>query len=265
MGLMSGTKLGPYEIVSPLGAGGMGEVYRARDTRLGRDVAIKVLPAHLSSNPDLKQRLEREAKAISSLNHPHICTLHDVGSQDGAALVEYGGKRILFDSGNNPEVLAQNAKAKNIDLSKLDFVVMSHRHGDHMGGLAYLLKVNPKVKIYAPKEGFGVYGADLPSSFYRKDPSLPSEQRYYGSTPPDVLRFGSAWPGANFQLVDKTAEIASDIHLISLISDKPGSLELHELSLAINTPDGMVLVVGCSHPGIDKIVEAASAINPRII
>jgi 7,8-dihydropterin-6-yl-methyl-4-(beta-D-ribofuranosyl)aminobenzene 5'-phosphate synthase len=77
-----------------------------------------------------------------------------------AALVEYGGKRILFDSGNNPEVLAQNAKAKSIVLSKLDFVVMSHRHGDHMGGLAYLLKVNPKVTIYAPKEGFGVYGAD---------------------------------------------------------------------------------------------------------
>jgi 7,8-dihydropterin-6-yl-methyl-4-(beta-D-ribofuranosyl)aminobenzene 5'-phosphate synthase len=79
-----------------------------------------------------------------------------------AALVEYGGKRILFDSGNNPEILAQNAKAKDVDLSNLDFVVMSHRHGDHMGGLAYLFKVNPKVKIYAPKEGFGVYGADLP-------------------------------------------------------------------------------------------------------
>jgi 7,8-dihydropterin-6-yl-methyl-4-(beta-D-ribofuranosyl)aminobenzene 5'-phosphate synthase len=95
------------------------------------------------------------------------------------------------------------------------------------------LRVNPKVKIYAPKEGFGVYGADLPSSFYRKDPSLPAEQRYYGGAPPDVMRFGSAWPGANFQLVDKTVEIASDIYLISLVSDKPGTLELHELSPAI--------------------------------
>jgi Tol biopolymer transport system component len=83
MALISGTKLGPYEIQSLLGSGGMGEVYRARDTRLGRDVAIKVLPAHLSSDPDLKLRMEREAKAISSLNHPHICTLHDIGSQDG--------------------------------------------------------------------------------------------------------------------------------------------------------------------------------------
>src|ERR1700722_8940198 len=83
MTLTSGTRLGPYEIQSPLGAGGMGEVYRARDTRLDRDVAIKVLPAHLSSDPDLRQRMEREAKAISSLNPPHICTLHDVGSQGG--------------------------------------------------------------------------------------------------------------------------------------------------------------------------------------
>src|ERR1700675_1698975 len=83
MPLASGTKLGPYEIQSPLGAGGMGEVYRARDTRLDRTVAIKILPAHFSSDPVRKQRFEREAKAISALNHPNICTLHDIGSQDG--------------------------------------------------------------------------------------------------------------------------------------------------------------------------------------
>ena len=83
MALASGTKLGPYEILSPLGAGGMGEVYRARDTRLDRSVAIKVLPSHLSADPGLKQRLERESKAISALQHPNICTLFDVGSQDG--------------------------------------------------------------------------------------------------------------------------------------------------------------------------------------
>src|SRR6201993_744246 len=83
MSLSAGTKLGPYEIQAPLGAGGMGEVYRARDTRLERTVAIKVLPEHLSSNADAKQRFEREARAISSLNHPHICALYDVGTQDG--------------------------------------------------------------------------------------------------------------------------------------------------------------------------------------
>jgi len=81
MTLSPGTKLGPYEIISPLGAGGMGEVYRARDTRLGRDVAVKVLPQHLSSNPEVRARFEREAKTVSSLNHPHICTLHDVGRE----------------------------------------------------------------------------------------------------------------------------------------------------------------------------------------
>ncbi len=83
MALASGTKLGPYEIIAPLGAGGMGEVYRARDTRLDRDVAIKVLLTNLSSDPSFKQRLEREAKAVSKLSHPHICTLHDIGHQDG--------------------------------------------------------------------------------------------------------------------------------------------------------------------------------------
>src|SRR6266852_5316841 len=105
MTLASGAKLGPYEIVAPLGAGGMGEVYRARDTRLDRTVAIKILPAHLSSDPARKQRFEREAKTISSLNHPHICVLHDVGHQDGTdfLVMEYLeretlGKRLEKDS-----------------------------------------------------------------------------------------------------------------------------------------------------------------------
>jgi Tol biopolymer transport system component len=83
MPLVSGTKLGPYEIVAPLGAGGMGEVYRANDTRLDRTVAIKILPEHLAGNNEAKQRFEREARSISSLNHPNICALYDVGSQDG--------------------------------------------------------------------------------------------------------------------------------------------------------------------------------------
>src|SRR5271169_3536154 len=83
MGLATGTKLGPYEIQAALGAGGMGEVYRARDTRLERTVAIKILPAQFSADPVRKQRFEREAKTISSLNHPNICTLHDIGHEDG--------------------------------------------------------------------------------------------------------------------------------------------------------------------------------------
>ena len=87
MPIVAGTRFGPYEIQSPVGAGGMGEVYRAKDTRLDRTVAIKVLPQHLSDNPALKQRLEREAKSISNLSHPNICTLYDVGEQAGSAFL----------------------------------------------------------------------------------------------------------------------------------------------------------------------------------
>jgi Tol biopolymer transport system component len=91
MALSSGTRLGPYEIQSAIGAGGMGEVYLARDTRLDRTVAVKILPSHLSESTEAKQRFEREARTISSLNHPNICTLHDVGSQDGTSylVMEY--------------------------------------------------------------------------------------------------------------------------------------------------------------------------------
>ena len=87
MALTAGTKLGPYEIVSPLGAGGMGEVYRATDTRLDRTVAVKILPEHLAANSEARQRFEREARAISSLNHPNICVLHDIGAQNGTSFL----------------------------------------------------------------------------------------------------------------------------------------------------------------------------------
>jgi serine/threonine protein kinase len=81
--LASGTRLGPYEIAAQIGAGGMGEVYKARDTRLDRTVAIKVLPEHVATDPELKQRFEREARAVAALDHPHICGIYDVGSVDG--------------------------------------------------------------------------------------------------------------------------------------------------------------------------------------
>jgi eukaryotic-like serine/threonine-protein kinase len=99
MAFSTGARLGPYEVLSSLGAGGMGEVYRARDTRLDRTVAIKVLPEHLARNPDLRQRFEREAKAVSGLNHPHICVLHDIGHQDGTdfLVLEYLEGESLHD------------------------------------------------------------------------------------------------------------------------------------------------------------------------
>jgi len=201
-----------------------------------------------------------------------ITILYDAFGTDAAmkkdwgfsALVEISGKRILFDTGNDPDIFEANVKAKNIDLTSIDFVVLSHRHSDHMAGLNYVLSMNPTVKIYAPREGFGIYGSSLPSSFYRKDESLPPEMRYYGGKPPEIMKFGTAWQRANIEPIDKTSEIAPGITLIALVSDAPGTKELKELSLAVNTADGVVLVVGCAHPGIEKIVEAAKAINPRI-
>jgi len=90
MPLGPGARLGPYEILSPLGADGMGEVYKAKDTRLDRTVAIKVLPSHVSGNPALRERFEREARTVAALNHPHICTLHDVCQHDGVVWTRDG-------------------------------------------------------------------------------------------------------------------------------------------------------------------------------
>ncbi|HTO44699.1 MAG TPA: MBL fold metallo-hydrolase [Burkholderiales bacterium] len=181
-----------------------------------------------------------------------------------SAYIEYRGKRILFDTGNDAQIFAHNVKAAGVNLAELDFVVISHRHLDHTAGLSYLLSVNPHVRIYAPKESFGVFGSSLPSSFYRKDESLPSQMRYYDGVPPETMTFGSAWPAAKFEMIDKTFEVAPGIHVLSLVSDKPGTRELRELSLAIETPEGMVVIAGCSHPGVDQIVEAAAAIDSRV-
>src|SRR5271156_5844567 len=129
MPIASGTKFGPYEILSELGAGGMGEVYLARDTRLDRQVAIKVLAAHLSSSPELKQRLEREARAISSLNHPHISHLYDIGSQDGTdyLVMEFLEGETLaerLDKGALP--LSEILK---IGIAVAEALAVAHRHG----------------------------------------------------------------------------------------------------------------------------------------
>src|SRR5262244_3690815 len=99
MSLVPGARLGPYEIQAPLGSGGMGEVYKARDTRLERNVAVKVLPSHLSSAPEVRQRFEREARTISQLSHPHVCALYDVGNQDGVEflVMEYLEGETLAD------------------------------------------------------------------------------------------------------------------------------------------------------------------------
>ena len=129
MPLNPGTTLGPYQIDAPLGAGGMGEVYKATDTRLDRTVAIKVLPEHVAADPDLKQRFEREAKTISSLNHPHICTLYDIGTQDGIdfLVMEYLDGETLADRLTRGALpFAEAVQQALVILSALDAV---HRQG----------------------------------------------------------------------------------------------------------------------------------------
>jgi 7,8-dihydropterin-6-yl-methyl-4-(beta-D-ribofuranosyl)aminobenzene 5'-phosphate synthase len=181
-----------------------------------------------------------------------------------SVLIGYSGKKILFDTGNNAKTFADNAKAMRIDLKDLDFVVISHRHGDHTSGLNYLLKVNPKVKIYAPAESFGVFGSRLPKGFYKTVDTLPNSMRYFNGAEPEAFPSGSAWAEANFVSVDSPTEVAPDIFIIPTVSNVKGALELRELTLAINTPLGLVLVVGCSHPGVEEILSAASAVNSHV-
>jgi 7,8-dihydropterin-6-yl-methyl-4-(beta-D-ribofuranosyl)aminobenzene 5'-phosphate synthase len=211
-------------------------------------------------------------KTFASPTQDRITILYDAFGKSSSvkkdwgysALVEYGGKHILFDTGNNAEIFAQNVKVSGVDLKKLDFAVVSHRHGDHTGGISYLLTVNPQVKIFAPKEGFGVFGASLPGTFYRQDASLPDYMRYYNGKPPETMTFGTPWSSANFVLIDGVTEAAPGISVIATVSRTPGTLELRELSLAIETPKGLILVVGCSHPGIERIIEAATLPNKHV-
>ena len=173
-----------------------------------------------------------------------------------SALIEYGGRRILFDAGNDGDIFARNVRRLGVDLRRLDFAVISHRHGDHTGGLAYLLRVNPTVTIYAPNERFGIFGGDVPTTIIRPDTALPARMRYFGGVVPAELSSSSVWPGARFVHIDSLTEIAPGVAIVSTVSRTPGTLELRELSLVLRTPEGLVVFVGCSHPGIETILEA---------
>jgi 7,8-dihydropterin-6-yl-methyl-4-(beta-D-ribofuranosyl)aminobenzene 5'-phosphate synthase len=181
-----------------------------------------------------------------------------------SALVEYGGKRILFDTGGNAEIFEHNVKALGVDLTKLDFVVLSHRHSDHISGLNYLLRVNPTVKIYAPADPWGPFGWSAPNSLYRKDESLAANMRYFDGNPPAALSASAPWPQANFVRVDSTTEIAPGIFLVPTTSQVPGTLELREISMAIRGPKGLIIVDGCSHAGVEKVLEAATKTDSHV-
>ena len=181
-----------------------------------------------------------------------------------SAFVEHNGKRILFDTGNDATIFEHNVKALGIDLTKLDFVVISHRHADHTTGLRYVLHVNPSVIVYVPADGGnGFGGPPFPAAFLRPDESLPAKMRYFGGTAPEHFAWGKLYDTGNFVLVDRLTEVSPGIFLVRTVSQKKGTLELPELTLAIKRPNGLLLVDGCSHAGIEAILEAASAVDRR--
>jgi 7,8-dihydropterin-6-yl-methyl-4-(beta-D-ribofuranosyl)aminobenzene 5'-phosphate synthase len=165
-----------------------------------------------------------------------------------AALVEFGGKRILFDTGNSAKTFTQNTEALGIDLRALD----------------HLFKLNPGVTVYTPDETYGVFGSSLPGIFYPRCHSLPSYMQYYDGEPPETIRHGTPWPDAKFVWIKETTEIVPDVWLVAVVSEVPGTREMRELSLALRTSRGLILVAGCSHPGIESILAASRAIEERV-
>ncbi len=180
-----------------------------------------------------------------------------------SALVEIGGRRILFDTGNDSEIFAHSVDRIGVDLRRLDFAVISHRHGDHTDGLKHLLRVNPNVTIYVPRDLY--FGGPTPKAVYeRTSGELPTEMKYFQGRPPDSIPHGTPWDGAHFVQVDKIQEASEGVYLIPAISQVKGTMELAELSLGIRTPEGLVVLVGCSHPRIETILDAAISVDPRI-
>ena len=173
MPLEAGRQLGPYEIVSAIGAGGMGEVYKARDTRLDRTVAIKVLPEHVASDPDLKQRFEREAKTISSLNHPHICTLYDIGTQDGIdfLVMEYLDGETLAQRLEKGALPLDQALTVAIEIA--DALDKAHRQGivhrDIKPSNVMLTESGAKVLDFGIAVRFGAADLDTVTRFHSRD------------------------------------------------------------------------------------------------
>jgi eukaryotic-like serine/threonine-protein kinase len=213
MALPTGTRLGPYEIVAPIGAGGMGEVYRAKDTRLDRTVAIKVLASHLSSSPELKQRFEREARSVSSLNHSHICQLYDVGSQAGT---EYLVMEYL-----EGETLAERLRKGALPLNELlktameiaEALEVAHRagiiHRDLKPGNIMLTKAGVKLMDFGLAKPAAIGGAGAA-------PMLSAAQTISGPSPMSPLTTAGMIVGTILymspeQIEGKEADARADI------------------------------------------------------
>ncbi len=266
MTLSSGSKLGPYEIQAPLGAGGMGEVYRARDTRLGRDVAIKVLSQHLSSDPDLKARFEREARAISALSHPHICHLYDVGSQDGTdyLVMELLEGKTLAD--RLPEGRLPLKQALEYGIEIAEALEKAHKsgivHRDLKPGNIFLTKQGAKLLDFGlAKQAAGIAAMACGSMETMSRP-LTSEGKIVGTyqyMAPEQI---------HGQTVDARADIfALGAVLYEMVTGRrafQGKSQISVMSAILEKePEPVSTVQPMSPPGLEHVIQRALAKDPE--
>ena len=274
--IATGSKLGPYEIVSPLGAGGMGEVYRARDTRLERTVAIKVLPTHLSSNPDLRARFEREAKAISSLNHPHICTLHDVGHQDGTdfLVMEYLEGETLASRLEKGALPLKQALEYGIQIAEA--LEKAHKQGivhrDLKPGNVMLTKSGAKLLDFGLAKGMVTATAGAHGSA----PSFTAVATVSGPSPASPLTTAGSIVGtiqymAPEQVEGKDADARSDIFslgavLYEMVAGKRAFAGKSQISVASaileKDPEPISAVQPLTPPAFERVVATCLAKTP---
>jgi eukaryotic-like serine/threonine-protein kinase len=270
MALTSGTKLGPYEIQSPLGAGGMGEVYRAKDTRLDRTVAVKILPSHLSSNLEAKQRFEREARAISSLNHPNICTLHDIGHQDGTdfLVMEYLEGETLADRLMKGPLPSEQVLKYGIDIC--EGLERAHKsgviHRDLKPGNIMLTKSGAKLMDFGLAKAIPAQQA--PASSLTMTISGPSADHPLTAQGTVVGTFQYMSPE---QLEGKEADARSDIFalgavLYEIASGRRAFVGKSQASIVAailaSDPQPISAVQPMSPPALDRVVRTCMAKDP---
>ena len=280
MPLAPGTKLGPYEVQSPLGAGGMGEVYRARDTRLDRTVAIKVLAAHLSNSNELKQRMEREARAISSLNHPNICHLYDIGSHGGTdyLVMEFlEGETLAERIRKGPMPLGEILK---IAIAVADALAVAHRQGiihrDLKPGNIMLTKGGAKLMDFGLAKSTGVSGAGSGSGAPLLSAARTMSQTMSGASPLSPLTTAGAIIGtiqymSPEQIEGKEADARSDLFALGgvlyemVTGARPfeGKSQISVASAILEKdPESISALHPLTPPALEHVITACLAKNP---
>jgi Tol biopolymer transport system component len=267
MDMKPGTRLGPYEIVAPLGAGGMGEVYRAKDTRLEREVAIKVLPADLAANPDFKQRFEREAKTISSLSHPHICALYDVGHEDG---VDFLVMELL-----EGETLAERIKRGALpaeQVQRLGIQIAEALDGAHRRGLIHRDLKPGNVMLTQSGAKLMDFGLAKPGAAPRGGSSLTAMPTQTTPLTAEGTLVGTFQYMSPEQIEGKDADVRSDIFALGAVLYEmstgkrafEGKSQISVMaSILEKDPPPMSDLQPMTPPGLERLVRTCLAKDPE--